>query len=810
MRISVNWLRELVDVKLTPEELAETLTIAGLEVEEIDDRRQLAEGVVVGKVVERQPHPNADKLSVCQVDIGRSALLNIVCGAANVRADIYVPVATVGTYLPAVDLHIRPAKLRGVRSEGMICSLAELGLEKEAEGIHIFSGDRLQLGEDVRPLLGLDDVILDLTPTANRADAMSMVGVAREIAALTGAALKLPQAPSLSLAAAKGLKIKIADERACPAYIGTLIEGVKIAPSPEWLQRQLQAAGVRPINNVVDVTNYILLEWGQPLHAFDRDRLKALAGGKSLSLGVRFAKAEESLQTLDGQTRSLKPQNLLIVANDRPVALAGVMGGEETEVHEGTEALVLEAALFDPVTIRRSSRSQSLRSESSARYERGVNQAELEIACQRAIALIAELAGGTPVEQAIADARPDLSAQSIQLRRDRIHQVLGQVRDGEAVGDIATIDVERILTDLGCRLETVTESPQVWSVTIPAYRYRDLEREIDLIEEIARLYGYDRFCASLPSKTAAGGLSFEAQVERRLREAFRGVGLTEVVHYSLVKPIGEEIVLANPLFAEYSALRTNLLDGLIEAFAYNQAQGTGALNAFEIGRVFQRSEEGIQEGDWVAGILSGDLLPQGRWMRSGKPSPMTWYEAKGILESACEQLGLAVTYQPDSQNSRLHPGRTASLWLEGKRLGTFGQLHPQLCQAKDLTDAVYVFELELVVLLAVLQQAERITPHFCAYSSYPALERDLAFFAPVEISVAALQHTMYQAGRTLLAGVEVFDQYQGENVPPRQRSLAFSLAYRASDRTLTDAEVEPIHAKIREALVQQFQVTLRS
>ncbi len=812
MRISLKWLGELVEVTLTPQELAQTLTIAGFEVEDIEDRRQLADGVVVGKVIDCQPHPNANKLSVCQVDIGRDAPLNIVCGAPNVRADIYVPVGTVGTYLPAVDLKLRAAKKRGVRSEGMICSLAELGLEKESEGIYIFSQSNLQPGDDVRPLLGLDDVILDLTATANRADALSMVGVAREVAALTGASLKLPEAPHLSISPGdSALSLNIADSQACPAYIGTAIEGVKVAPSPDWLQWRLQAAGVRPINNVVDVTNYILLEWGQPLHAFDRERLQALAGGDSLTIGVRFANSGESLQTLDGQTRSVGSQNLLITANDRPCALAGVMGGEETEVHDGTENIVLEAALFDPVVIRRSSRSQSLRTESSARYERGVNQVELDIACQRAIALIIELAGGTPTAQAIADARPDPSSRtSIELRLERIHQVLGPVKRGDTIGQIEAEDVERILTALGCKLEKAKGKTRVWTVSVPPYRYRDLEREIDLIEEVARLYGYDHFCDDLPDKTEPGYLSFEYQVRCFLREAFRAAGLTEVVQYSLVKPETDEVVVANPLFREYSALRKDLISGLIEAFEYNQSQGNGALNAFEIGRIFWQGEGILAEADSVAGIFGGELIPQGRWTRGGRESPMTWYEAKGILESVLGRLGLSVTYQPDSEDSRLHPGRTASLWLEGKRLGTFGQLHPQLRQKRGLPDAVYVFEISFDRLLEVLKQNQLSAPRFCPYSTYPAVERDLAFFAPVKVSVAEIEKTIKEAGRTLLEGVELFDQYQGENVPEEQRSLAFSLIYRASDRTLTDEEVEPVHNKVREALVEKFSVALRS
>ncbi|EAZ92750.1 phenylalanine--tRNA ligase subunit beta [Crocosphaera chwakensis] len=813
MKISVNWLRELVNVTLTPEALADLLTIAGLEVDDIEDRRQWADGVVIGKIIDRQPHPNADKLSVCQVDIGQETPSTIVCGAPNAKADIYVPVATLGTYLPKIDLKIKSAKLRGVKSEGMICSLAEVGLTKESAGIHIFEENNLKLGADARPYLGLDEVILDITPTANRADAMSMIGVAREVAALTGGKLNLPQPPQTSLSGEQSypLTVKVSDGNACPTYIGTVIQGVKIADSPEWLQQRLEAAGVRPINNVVDITNLVLLEWGQPLHAFDLQKLETVAGNKdNLTVGVRFANDKETLKTLDGQERKLNPVNLLITANDTPVALAGVMGGEETEVAEETQNILLEAALFEQVTIRRSSRSQSLRSEASARYERGINYSELELACRRAIALITELAGGTPVTQRMSDHRPDRSSESIKLRLDRIHHVLGPVeKDGQKT-NIAAEDVERILGDLNCTLTPVAGENTVWSVTIPSYRYRDLEREIDLIEEVARLYGYDRFCDELPDKTEAGGLSIEYQTQRKVREVFRGVGLTELVQYSLVKPEKADIVISNPLFAEYSALRTNLLDGLIDAFAYNQSQGNGALNGFEIGRIFRKIDGERAEWDNIAGIMGGDLLPQGRWTRSGKPKPMTWYEAKGILESVFERLGVSVEYQPDSEDERLHPGRTASLWLNGEILGIFGQIHPQLRQEKDLMDEVYGFELDFRCLMKVLNQDNLLTPHFELYSTYPAVERDLAFFAALDVPVADLTKTMNKAGGNLLTEVELFDDYQGKNVPEGQRSLAFSLAYRSGDRTLTDEDVEPVHDKIRQTLVKQFAVTLRS
>lgn len=826
MRISLNWLRELVDVTMNPEELADKLTMAGFEVEDIEDRRTWAEGVVVGRVIDCKPHPNADKLSVCQVDIGAPTPSTIVCGAANVRADIYVPVATLGTHLPIIDLTIRPRKLRDVPSEGMICSLAEVGLAKDSAGIHIFPQDTLPVGSDARPLLGLDDVILDLTSTANRADALSMVGVAREVAALTGAKLKLPEIPPSSVTADETvLAIRIAESGACPVYVGTVVEQVKIGPSPDWLQRRLQAAGTRPINNVVDITNYVLLEWGQPLHAFDRDRLQTVAKTAPLSIGVRFARSGETLTTLDGQARTLHEQTLLITANKQPVALAGVMGGEETEVHADTQNLMLEAALFDSVAIRRSARSQTLRTEASSRYERGVNPAELQIACRRALQLITELAGGVVTVQAIADSRPSqaTATRTIELRLERINQVLGPINlnpgatgslsesppSDDDLGELQAEDVERTLTALGCQLTLVDDG--VWKVTVPPYRYRDLEREIDLVEEVARLYGYNNFCDTLPAKTEPGYLSLEQALTQKIHGALRSVGLTEVMHYSLVKPSGHDnqIVLSNPLFVEYSALRSELLSALIDAFQYNLEQGNGALNAFELGRVFWREEEGLNETDMIAGIMGGDPTV-GQWVNGGREQPITWYEAKGVLEGVFQQLGLVVEYQPDRRNSLLHPGRTASLWIQGDRLGTFGQLHPQVRQERGLPDEVYVFELNLDAMLKPLAQEESLTPLFKPYSAYPSSDRDIAFFAPTQYSVAEMERAVKQAGGTLLESVVLFDEYRGENVPEGKRSLALRLIYRAGDRTLTDDDVDPVHQKVRETLEEKFRASLRS
>ncbi|MEN9214503.1 MAG: phenylalanine--tRNA ligase subunit beta [Gloeomargarita sp. DG_1_5_bins_55] len=794
MRVSLKWLRELVALpaEVTVAELAERLTVAGFEVEAIEDRRTWADGVVVGRVLERQAHPQADKLSVCRVDVGQAEPLTIVCGAANVRAEALVPVALVGTYLPCIDRQIAQANKRGVDSFGMICSLAELGLEKTSPGIHIFTEPGLTLGQDVRPLLGLDDVILEVASTANRADALSMVGMAREVAALFHTTVQLPDIPSVPLPPVS-LKIDLADPTACPVYWGTQLKNVQIAPSPPWLRQRLEQAGTRSVNNVVDITNYVLLEWGQPLHAFDADQLQKRATEQPLRLGVRFARAGESLQTLDGQTRHLTPQTLVITAHDHPVALAGVMGGADTEVTEQTQNVLLEAAIFDPATIRRSARSVGLRTEASARYERGVNPADLSLAWGRAVQLLQAWAGAQPVGIGQVDQR-EMTPRVLPLQRQRVQAVLGNV----TTGALTDTDISRSLTALGF---TLTPTATGWQVTVPPYRLRDIEREIDLIEEIARLVGYDHFVNTLPGTGQVGGYSAAEQVRLRVRELCRGYGLNELMHYSLVKT--GDIHLSNPLLAEYGALRTDLFEGLLQAFTYNIQQNNGALWGFELGRVFIKKGEQEREFEQLGAIWGGS---QAHWLRK---EPVTWYEAKGLVEGLLQGFHLNAVWIKYSDDTRFHPGRTARLYLSGEKLlGQFGQLHPQLCQTQAIPEQVYVLLLDMECLTEAVSQGT--LTRFQPYTTYPPSDRDLALFADTTLPVADLLRVMYQAGGDLLQQVFVFDEYRGEGVPTGQRSLAFRLIYRAPDRTLTDQEVEAVQAQVRQALVSTYSVTLRS
>jgi len=811
MKVSYAWLKELVPVRVSPAELAEKLTMAGFEVEGIEDRRQWAEGVVLGKIISAQRHPNADKLQVCMVDVGQGEPLQIVCGAPNARAGLLVPVALVGTYLPNIAVQIKTANLRGVRSTGMICSLAELGLAKESAGIHEFNfpdGACPALGTDVRPLLGLEDAILDVTSTANRADALSMVGIAREVCAILGGELQLPTAPTLAIPS--GTWVQVADPKACPYYRGTVITGVRVTESPDWLKSRLEKAGLRSINNIVDITNYILLEWGQPLHAFDLDKLQQLAGG--LAIQVNFAETGETLTTLDGVDRQLQTTNLLIRANGVPVALAGVMGGANTEVSMDTQNILLECALFSSVAVRRSARAQGLRTEASARYERGVNPASLEIASDRAIQLILQLAGGAVAQQSTVDHRPPLDRQ-ITLTLKKVWLVLGLVeREDNKVGFLQPEEIEKVLGSLGFGLHRgegdFQDLEQVqWTVTVPPYRYGDIEREIDLIEEIARIYGYSQFVETLPARTEFGYLPDEQQCLRQIRNTLQGLGLTEVLHSSLGSPLENrsQVLLTNPIATEYSALRPDLLTGLLHACAFNLNQGNGVLNGFEWGRVFGIDDMGMWETDHLALIMGGN---PSRYDWQKCTQPMNWYEAKGILEIFFDALRVSVEYQPDQREQCFHPGRTASLWINGERLGTFGEIHPTLRRTLELPDQIYGAEMELDVLLSAM--TERSLPVFKPFSPFPPSDRDLAVFVPLKYSVSEIQRAIYRAGGDLLQAVELFDEYRGEGVPADQRSLAFRLIYRSRDKTLTDSDIQPIHQQVRETLVEKFQATLRS
>jgi phenylalanyl-tRNA synthetase beta chain len=818
MRVSLQWLQELVQLdpsQLEAGPLAERLSVAGFEVESIEDLAARARGVVVGRVISRDPHPDADKLSVCRVETGAGEPLQIVCGAANVRAGIHVPVAPVGTTLPAVGLTIKPAELRGVASSGMICSLQELGLESASGGIAILEdllAEVPAIGEPVGPALGLEDQVLELAITANRPDGLSMRGIAREVAALCGGSTRFPEAPvavkpePLPAGAAELQRMEEGG-----LFSITALEGIRVEPSPSWLQQRLQRAGIRPINNVVDITNLVMLETGQPLHAFDREALATLAGGVAdpASLGLRQARSGDRLITLDGEERELGAAALVVTCGDQPIALAGVMGGLAEAVTAQTTAIWLEAAVFTPQAVRLSARSVGLRTEASSRFEKGLPRQVSLAAADRAAALLMQLAGGR-VSGRWVHQRTEPDADPLLLRRDALHNLLGAVQEGGEEQDLPDGRIEETLSALGCTLETCDEG---WLVTIPPERQVDLRREVDLIEEVARLVGYDRFGAHLPDPLLPGGLSPEQQAERRLRRQLCAAGLQECCSLSLVAAAADRVPLANPLLADYGHLRDNLHQELLQAARRNLQASRSGFWGFEIGQVFLSGEADPKEVSQLVGVISGEQRSE-RWSSSGKPRQPDYHEARGVLQAALAPLQLPLEDVPNpgdvAEAGLLHPGRCARLMLEGRPAGWFAQLHPGQCEALDLPDATYLFELSLAPLLAAATRRNRWQPSFRPFATVPASERDLALIVPEATTAAALLQAIRKAGKPLLENAELVDRYSGSQVEAGFASQAFRLRYRDERRTLTDGEVEDAHNKVRTSLERQFGATLRS
>ena len=812
MRVSLQWLKELVAAapeSFDVETLAERLSLAGFEVDAIDDLAARAAGVVVGFVCGREPHPNADKLSVCQVDVGAAERLQIVCGASNVRAGIHVPVALVGATLPAVNLTIKPAELRGVASSGMVCSLSELGLPSAVDGIAIL--DELlesvpALGTPVGPLLGLDDQVLELAITANRPDGLSMAGIAREVAAIVAGRTTLPAAPEAAQPQPLGADpAALAQMELGGIFSITELNRITVAPSPGWLQQRLEKAGIRPINNVVDITNLVMLETGQPLHAFDRDRLAALSQGTAdpSRIGLRHGRDGERLTTLDGEQRSLNGENLLVTYADQPIALAGLMGGGAEAVTEATSTIWLEAAVFPAMAIRRSSRQAGLRTEASSRFEKGLPPEATLAACDRAVALLQELCGAR-VGSRWLHRRAELPAAALQLRRDALHNLLGPVLvDGEPE-DLSDARIAATLEAIGCRLEDQGDG---WLVQVPPSRAIDLHREVDLIEEVARLVGYDHFASHLPDPIEPGGLEPAQQVERRLRRALAAAGLQEVCSFSLVPAAPGRIPLANPLLADYGHLRDNLLEELLAAARRNLQSGAAGFWAFEIGAVFDAAAGGTSR-QLLAGVVSGERRAE-RWSNSGKPQPPSYYQARGLLQQALSTLAIPSEDRVLTDQPLLHPGRAAQIVVEGRPAGWFGQLHPQQCGAADLPEATYGFQLDLAALITAATRRNRWQPAFSPFATVPASERDLALVVPERTGAAALLSVIRKAGKPLLEHAELVDRYSGAQLGEGLCSQAFRLRYRDPRRTLTDEEVEQAHAAIRSALEKQPGVQLR-
>ncbi len=852
MKVTLNWLKQYVDFAWPPEELAERLTMLGIEVEGIEKISSGFEGIVVAQVLAGERHPNADKLSVCRVNDGTGER-QIVCGAHNFKVGDKVPLILPGHTLPAKKggetLTIKVGKIRGVESHGMMCSPPELGLPGEAEGLLILREDA-KVGQPFAEYLGQggSDVVYDLEITPNRPDLNSVVGIAREIAALTGDPLCLPgitlPAPPSAPQAAALVSVRLEDPELCPRYTARVIQGVKIAASPDWLRSTPEKVGVRSINNVVDVTNYVMLEIGQPLHAFDYHLLQKTSnlaegdGGDASSgkdrrdacptIVVRRAGQGEKFRTLDGQERALTSQMLLIADEAKAVAVAGIMGGQNSEINPDTADVLIESAYFKPQNIRATSKKLDLRTESSYRFERGADIGICDWASRRAAQLILETAGGTLAEGAV-DAYPrPFEPRKITLRHHKVNELLGcELRPEQIEAYLSQLEL-KIIGRKPRPVDDGPTAPEPATFQIPSFRV-DLKREADLIEEVVRLHGVDKI-PSTPPRGAVGANIYDA-VHDELTEARRllaGLGLNEAQGQTLIAETVAKLAsdaplaaLANPLSSEMNVLRPSLLPGLLDALRHNLSHKNYDVALFELGRVFtgQKPGSGSAPGKKAAGAAAVEPVREERRVAlalTGQRSAVFWsgadrearfdiYDLKGLLEEFLDQFGVrGVNYarRPDStplfvESAAIHLGRF--------ELGQFGQLLPTLARQYDLRDAVLLAELDLEVLLARRNTAKSFKP----LPAFPSIRRDVAMLVAEATTHETVVQVARQAKPANLESVELFDVFRGRNVPAGQKSMAYAFTYRSPERTLTDTEVTTAHQKLVEQLKQKLNATVR-
>ena len=795
MNVTLNWLKTYIDFDFSPNELADRLTMLGIEVESIKQLGAELEGVVVGSVTAIQPHPNADKLVLCQVDIGEA--LQIVCGAPNVREGMLAPVATIGATLP-IGLTIKQAKLRGEPSHGMLCSEKELGLSDDAAGLMELSAD-IPVGTSLSTALGLDDVVFELEITPNRPDCLSLIGVAREIRAETGNALKLPEVTlnedETDIQEMTSVTIEAPD--LCPRYAARVIRGVKVGQSPAWLQQRLESVGVGVINNIVDITNFVLMEYGQPLHAFDYHKLA------ENRIVVRRAAAGETLTTLDEIARELTPDMLVIADAEKPVALAGIMGGYDSEITETTCDVLLESAYFNPSSIRATAKALGISTEASYRFERGADPGAVLTAMDRATQLITELAGGSICKGTVDVYPGQQPLHRIQFRPERVNFILGTA--------LETTEMVQILSDLGFDVNAAGETYQV---TVPTFR-SDVTREIDLIEEIARVHGYDNIPTTLPK----GDIPVPApnpsrEVRKRIKEFLLAAGMMEAINYSFCDPNCFDKIrftaddprraalkLRNPLSPEMSVLRTTLIPSLLENAQYNHNHQIDTIALFEIGSVFIGNGE-QREPERVTGVLAGQI---GDGVYSNPYREPDFYDIKGLVERILEMCGIVDYTLQKTDTSTFHPGRNAAVLFNDSQLGTFGEAHPEVLETYNLPYKAYLFDFDMEALVDAAIFAKRFEP----IPVYPKVERDLAIVVDKAILSDMPTALIYATGGELVESVRLFDVYEGEQVPEGKKSLAYAITYHSATETLTDKAVNALHDKVVKRLNQELGAELR-
>ena len=802
MLVSYKWLKELVDVDVTTAELAEKMSTTGIEVEGVETPAEGLSKLVVGHVLSCEDVPETH-LHLCQVDTGDAeGPRQIVCGAPNVTAGIKVIVAIPGARI-ADNYKIKKGKIRGMESLGMICSLAELGLpdsiipKEFADGIQILPEDAVP-GDSIFPYLDLDDEIIELSITPNRADALSMRGVAHEVAAIYGKSVHFPEKTVTEDSNPASDKISVAIESDKVAtYASRVVENVTVQPSPQWLQNLLMNAGIRPINNVVDVTNYVLLYFGQPMHAFDLDKFE------DSRIVARDARDGEKLVTLDGEERELTAEDIVITVADKPVALAGVMGGASTEIDNNSKNVVLEAAVFDGKSVRKTSSRLNLRSESSSRFEKGINNDTVLEALDFAAAMLQELANGTVLAGRVQAGSVDTEPVQVSTSLDYVNVRLGT--------ELTFADIEDVFAKLSFGL---TGDADKFTVSVPRRRW-DISIQADLVEEIARIYGYEKLPTTLPEAAGTAGELTETQaLRRKVRTIAEGAGLTEIISYALTTP--EKAVefavtptnlteLMWPMTVDRSALRQNMVSGMLDTVAYNVNRKNSNVAIYEIGKVFEQNgnpkEELPNEINTFAFAISG-LVAEKDFQT--KATPVDFFYAKGIVEALFDKLEVSVDYVPTKDLASMHPGRTAAIVLDGQTIGFLGQVHPQTAKNYGIPET-YVAEINLSAVEAALQPAQP----FVEITKFPAVSRDIALLLKAEITHQEVLDAIYSAGVKRLVAVKLFDVYAGEKLGAGMKSMAYSLTFQNPNDNLTDEEVAKYMEKITKALTEKVEAEVR-
>lgn len=790
MKVSELWLREWVNPSLDEQQLAALLTMAGLEIDAVSPVAGEFNGVVVGHVINTKPHPQADKLTLCEVNAGSDQILKVVCGASNVRPGLKVALARIGAKLPG-DFVIKESTLRGELSQGMLCSMSELGLAEHSDGIMELD-ENAPIGVDIRDYLSLNDWILDVDLTPNRADCFSVLGVAREIAALTQSPLKALPNQIVQPTVDESLIVKLQAPEACSHYCGRVIRGInRHASTPVWMIERLRRAGIRPIHPVVDVTNYVMLELGQPMHGFD---LNALQG----EISVRFAKSGETLELLDGQEISLNENVLVIADKEKALAMAGIMGGEVSAVQENTTDIFLESAFFNPITIAGVARSYGLCTDSSQRYERGVDPQLQLLALERATKLLQEVVGGSAGPVSIAKSEFLPKRDKIVFDPARVKQITGL--------DVTESEMMTMLEGLGMHVD---KNSSLWQVSVPSHRF-DISLDVDLVEEITRLYGYDKLPGSkMVAEVQAGTINPLESLATRISQLFISRGYHETISYSFVDPEVQEALypdvktmqLLNPISSELSQMRVGMWPGLLASMIHNVHRQQTAIKFFETGVIFDLTEGTLKEHPCVAGLLTGEYGSLNWGEKAGK---FDFYDLKGDLQALFTLLQLNDVQFVAAEHPALHPGKSARITIASQDIGWCGVLHPRVADALDVPDEVVLFELHLSPLV------KKTTPRYQQISKFPQIRRDLSLLVNNEISAAQIENVVREVvDSERLKSFDVFDVYTGETIPEGKKSLAIALTLQDDKRTMVDTEINAIISAIIKRLNEEFAIILR-